>query len=467
MQTQPDWSRSLQTQAAILSGWPRLEVTCADEESALSISAMLESILGALPQGEIIEPWATDGPWLIRSVLPGLTISQWRLIEEQLPREIERCLVTGVTAGRAVALDSGVRIQETIEAGGLSANIYHRDDGQLLSYDLLLAKPDGVTAVLIEHLHAQLLARFGDLPCELHPAIDKATGRAGIQISLDSSLGSDDELIIALLETLSVPVKESLSDPKLRLAPDLSVETHSLGLVAILWLVTPPFGGDVRPTRLSRGVNSWCLGADSEVLELVQLVVAGESTAALDGAVESVIEEMAGRDLPLSGGPLTWVEIDGEVVAAATWLCLADNIDSLEGLPEALITGEGVVAVAIWPEQPVFSGDVWGFSDRALAVEDGLAVVKMRDVRFERRWAPAFTVTSESDQDGEALAWATEHAVIQSVSAVTVPLPDGAKLAAIYVAYSSDNLSTFAQIVVEHGFRYAVELRVGELLLFR
>ena len=94
-------------------------------------------------------------------------------------------------------------------------------------------------------------------------------------------------------------------------------------------------------------------------------------------------------------------------------------------------------------------------------------MVKMRDVRFERRWAPAFVVTSESDQDGEALAWATEHAVIQSVSAVTVPLPGGAKLAAIYVAYSSDKLSTLAQIVVEQGFRYAVELRVGELLLFR
>ena len=104
--------------SALSSRWPTLHVFGACLEDLQAARARVESVVGAVPQLDEIEPFDPTDPeesWELRIVLPGLDASLWCALRSALVG-VEHELSCGISPGVREARDLGALIPESLGA---------------------------------------------------------------------------------------------------------------------------------------------------------------------------------------------------------------------------------------------------------------------------------------------------------------------------------------------------------------
>jgi len=378
------------TDAALVSGWPRLRVLCPHAEQLQAERGRLEAVLGPLPQADVIEPFdpSRGEPWELRVDLPGLSAATWASLGPSLPPG-DHELTPGCPAEVVAADDLGVRLTEWLDGGGLAARMPVAVDDGAQRLDLQRrsdAVDDAVEALEVElarvlHHHDPRLRLISDRGADtVTPVVHRSSGRPGVELAFDpagfAGLDGDETLALrrAAVAGLAEVVRRRASEAApLRLAPDpsFSLPLGSLSLVA--WIVAPhgaalpgdgvvPDGISPHPVALGQLLRDAAGLVDD--LEVQVVAASHEATEAVEAAAPRGWRGHTPRWVHTAAGPRfvpTWrAPLDPDV---------ASVVDRLPG-DVRLVPGR---LVGLEEEDPwLIRYVVWGRERVALRVRDAV-----------------------------------------------------------------------------------------------
>lgn len=375
--------RLLRDLAALATGWPTLIAEAPDEAAALAALAVLERLLGPLPQAELVEPWA-DEAWTLRVPLPTLQPEDLAPLAEAMPCPWE--LAPTEPPGVRHALDEGLLVEEVRTVDGLRlATRFDPLDGRAPPLDLLTGPLDPALAALEADLAAAVRdagrVLEGDRGVDtVTPVLHRESGRLGLALDLHPH---PDPLPDALLAGLAAVARDHAGAP-LRLAPDLLHQPRA-GTRLIAWLVAPP--GPRWPQDASPPGDP-SLATLTGLLEAVEVVRVGPVEPALP------VAEAHG----LFGGPPRWRTVAGVPRFAASWrVDLPADPVAVAAAVEALAALPSTQAVAVLPGEPVGLGDAWPVLTAHHHRVAGRWFQRLRDGLVDRDRLP---VVGERPEDG-------------------------------------------------------------------
>ncbi len=380
----------LQTQAALTSGWPTLHADL-PADRADAFAARVESVLGPLPQGELID--RGEGAVELRVDLPGLDAPLWGLADAALrDAGLLVALAPGLPRGAREARDLGLVDVEWLGDGALlAAAPFHPDSALPAAPDLALRPPDTALAGL-EHDLALAAADAGVMietergPDTVDAAVHRTTGRLGLRLA--AAPGADVDLD-RLLRALADVIRAHAADPTTRLAPDLLVERH-LGTAVVLWLIAPPAAGLPHDQPVPAGV--WLPPHPHPGDCELQLVPVDLSTH--DDAVAAALPHAA--RLELLGGPPRWVHTPAGLSFAPTWRGPAA---AGARFAAAVVDHPAVHAVRVVPRFPGDAPHAGTLDPMWRQTPAGRSTLRLRDGATDRDWAPALSERHRDDAD--------------------------------------------------------------------
>jgi hypothetical protein len=419
---------SLQTLAALASGWPTLHVFRPDESSVLAARQALEERTGTLPQADVIEPWdPTDPaePWELRVDLPELDQEGWLRVKGALAvaEGADPVLVPGLRPGAREARDQGYHFDQDLEAGGLIASMTCREEGGIVVPDLERGRADDDIRILEQEIAIALQDAGVVVPFTtdrgsdtVQPVVHRASGRFGIQLSfppahLDPLPGDElHALRVTIVGVLADIVRARAEHERVRLAPDLGWNMQ-WGSTFTLWFVGPAAPGLPGDAPLRSGISPDpdavppLMAGLGGLVEEVEVQVVPIDGPAHDPVVAAVMAMAERAEVRLLGGRPRWVRLQTasglQWVFAPTWRVLVGDPgwDALPGVLRDLAGLDQVAAVRLVPGEPNGLGEAWGQAEPGWHLGDRRWFLRIRDGLTDRDRLPEVEERSLEVQD--------------------------------------------------------------------
>jgi hypothetical protein len=231
--------------AAIATGNASLHVFAASEADLMKARQRLETLLGLIPQADVIEPWDEhpDDPWELRLGLGSISAETWLSLRPALA-DLDCDLRPGLQPSALAALDMGLVIEDVLDADGVEASLWvHVDDGEVDPELVRAGAPDADTRELEAELLNAVRAVDARLQCTTDRGPDTAqmvvhphSGRFGLRLVFDQNGPDLPVLRQAILREVARVVSARENHPVVRLAPDARWSTKS-GFSLTLWII--------------------------------------------------------------------------------------------------------------------------------------------------------------------------------------------------------------------------------------